>query len=87
MTAAVPQTPICRHAIVMYRGQMRRRPKSIIVEIGVPILAGQFLFDWTNSGLMSALGHFTVRAILLFSLLLLWAVFREHRDRKKQMCR
>ena len=66
---------------------MQRRLTSLIATIGLPVLIGQFLFDWLYGDLRSALAHFPVRAALLFAVLLAWAMFREHCERKKQAFR
>jgi hypothetical protein len=51
--------------------------------IGMPVLIGQFLFDWLHGDLRSALAHLLIRGALLFALLLAWTALREHRERKK----
>ncbi|WOK37242.1 hypothetical protein [Sphingomonas sp. C3-2] len=63
---------------------MQRRITNLTLKIGLPVLTGQFLFDWLSSDLWSATDHLPERAILIFAVLLLWAVFRERRDRKNQ---
>lgn len=63
---------------------MPRRLSSLTIKIGLPVLIGQFLFDWVSNGFLAAAGHLPVRAILIFAVLLLWALFREHRERKNQ---
>ncbi|MBB3692009.1 hypothetical protein [Sphingomonas sp. BK580] len=79
--------PRCGRATSLYGKLMRRRLKHLAFRIGLPVLAGQYLFDWMNSGFTFALDHFPVRAILLLSLLLLRAAYQEHRARKKQSFR
>ncbi|MBB3693172.1 hypothetical protein [Sphingomonas sp. BK580] len=66
---------------------MQRRLRHLAFKIGLPVLAGQYLSDWIDSGFSFALDHFPVRAILLLSLLLLCAAYQEHRARKKQTFR
>lgn len=66
---------------------MQRRLAKLISKIGLPVLIGQFLFDWLHGDLRSALAHLPVRAALLFAVLLAWAMFREHRERKKRAFR
>lgn len=63
---------------------MQRRVANLIVMVGLPVLIGQFVFDWIDSNLQSAVSHLPIRTILVFSMLLLWAASREHRERKKK---
>jgi hypothetical protein len=71
----------------MYHRPMQRRIIDLSVKVGLPVLTGQFVFDWLSSDLRSAITHLPTRAILIFAVLLLWAAFREHRERKKRTCR
>ncbi|KQS48476.1 hypothetical protein ASG20_15440 [Sphingomonas sp. Leaf198] len=66
---------------------MQRRVLNLIVIVGLPVLIGQFAFDWINSGLNSAASHLPTRAILILAVLLVWSVFREYRERKKRAVR
>ena len=66
---------------------MQRRLVSLTLKLGLPVLIGQFLFDWVGNDLRSAASHLPVRAALLFAVLLVWAAFREHRARNKQTFR
>lgn len=66
---------------------MQRRFINIMAKVGLPVLGGQFLVDWESRGFGGALGHLPVRAAMLFSLLLAWVAFREHRERKKRTFR
>ncbi|WP_283514331.1 hypothetical protein [Sphingomonas sp. 2R-10] len=52
--------------------------------IGLPVLIGQFLFHWASNDLPSAASHLPVRALLVFAVLLAWAILRERHERKKQ---
>jgi hypothetical protein len=66
---------------------MQRRLTNMTVKVGLPVLVGQFLFDWISSHLRSALSHLPIRVIVVFAVLLLWAAFTEHRARKKRTFR
>ena len=85
--SASPLTPICKHSGLIYDEQMQRRILNLIVMVGVPILIGQFAFDWINSGQNFAVSHLPTRAILILAVLLVWSVFREYRERKKRAVR
>lgn len=63
---------------------MQRRLTNLIAMIGLPVLIGQFLFDWISNDLSSAASHLPVRAFLIFAVLLAWAVLRERHERKKR---
>lgn len=60
---------------------------NIMAKVGLPVLGGQFLFDLASRGFGGAIGHLPVRAAILFSLLLAWVAFREHRERQKRKFR
>lgn len=64
--------------------QMMHRLISLLTKIGLPVLSGQFIFDWYDIGLPAAARHFPTRAALMLILLTAWAAFREHRERKKK---
>ena len=66
---------------------MPRRMLKLIVIVGLPVLVGQFAFDWINSDLNSAVSHLLTRAILILAVLLVWIAFREYRDRKTRTVR
>lgn len=66
---------------------MRRRMLKLIVIVGLPVLVGQFAFDWIDSDLRSAISHVPTRAILILAVLLVWAAFREYRERRKRTIR
>jgi hypothetical protein len=66
---------------------MQHRLASLTIKVGLPVLIGQFLSDWISNGLLSAAGHLPLRAILIFAVLLMWAAFREYRERKNQTFR
>jgi|GEM_PF-3422938 len=66
---------------------MQRRITKLIVMVGLPVLLGQFVFDWFSKDLQSALGHLPTRAIVIFAVLLMWAALREHRERQKRTFR
>lgn len=66
---------------------MQRRVTNLFVMTGLPVLIGLFIFDCINRGLQSAVGHLPVKAIVIFAVLLVWAAFREHRERKKRTSR
>jgi len=63
---------------------MQRRLIALILKIGLPVLAGQFLFDWLSNNLAAAVGHLPVRAAFLIAILFGWAAFREHQARNNQ---
>ena len=66
---------------------MQRRVLYLILMVGLPVLVGQFAFDWINSDLNSAVSHLPTRAILILAVLLVWTAFREYRDRKTRTVR
>lgn len=66
---------------------MQRRVLYLILMVGLPVLVGQFAFDWINSDLNPAVSHLPTRAILILAVLLVWTAFREYRDRKKRTVR
>ena len=66
---------------------MQRRVLYLILMVGLPVLVGQFAFDWINSDLNSAVSYLPTRAILILAVLLVWTAFREYRDRKKRTVR
>ncbi len=66
---------------------MQRRVLNLILMVALPVLAGQFAFDWINSDLNSAVSHLPTRAILILAVLLVWTVFWEYRERKKRTVR
>jgi membrane protein DedA with SNARE-associated domain len=66
---------------------MQRRLLRIIVMVGLPVLIGQFAFDWIESDLQSAISHFPTRAILILAVLLVWAAIWEYRERRKRAAR
>jgi len=63
---------------------MQRRVLNLILKVGLPVLGGQFAFDWISSDLNSAVSYLPTRAILILAVLLVWTAFREYRERKKQ---
>ncbi len=63
---------------------MQRRLTNLVAMIGLPVLIGQFLFDWISNDLPSAASHLLVRAFLIFAVLLAWSILRERHERKKQ---
>ncbi len=63
---------------------MQRRLANLIVRVGIPVLVGQFLFDWVSHDMRSALGHVPIRASLIFAVLLIWATYRDYRERNKR---
>ncbi|PZN92133.1 MAG: hypothetical protein DCF31_17510, partial [Alphaproteobacteria bacterium] len=71
----------------IYSEEMQRRLAMPIVTVGLPTLAGQFVFGWATSDLRSALGQLPMRAAVVLAILLLWAMFREHRERRKRTFR
>lgn len=71
----------------MYCEWMLRRIMDLLGKVGLPVLTSQFLFDWLNSGLRSAIAHLPTRAILILAVLLLWAAFRMGREHKKRTLR
>jgi hypothetical protein len=81
------RTPTCRHSGLLYDEQMERRVLYLILMVGLPVLVGQFAFDWINSDLNSAVSHLPTRAILILAVLLVWIAFREYRDRKTRTVR
>jgi len=66
---------------------MARRILKLIVIVGLPVLVGQFAFDWIDSDLRSAISHVPTRAILILAVLLVWVAFREYRERRKRTVR
>jgi predicted Na+-dependent transporter len=66
---------------------MQRRVLYLILMVVLPVLVGQFAFDWINSDLNSAVSHLPTRAILILAVLLVWTAFWEYRDRKKRTVR
>ena len=78
-----PLSPSCGHSGLIYDDRMQRRI-TLIIMVGLPVLIGQFVFDWIDSDLRSAVGHLPLRAILILLVLLIWAAFREHHERKKR---
>lgn len=66
---------------------MRRRILKLIVMVGLPVLIGQFAFDWIESDLQSAISHLPTRALLILAVVLVWAAFREYRERRKRTVR
>ncbi|KQN08183.1 hypothetical protein QP178_05115 [Sphingomonas aurantiaca] len=66
---------------------MARRILKLIVIVGLPVLVGQFAFDWIDSDSRSAISHVPTRAILILAVLLVWAAFREYRERRKRTIR
>jgi undecaprenyl pyrophosphate phosphatase UppP len=79
--------PACRHSGLVYVEQMQRRFLNLILIVGLPVLVGQFAFDWIDSDLNSAVSHLSTRALLVLAVLLVWTAFREYRERKKQTVR
>ena len=63
---------------------MQQRLTSLIAIIGLPVLIGQFLFDWNSDDLASAVSHLPVRAVLIFAVLLAWTALRERHGRRKR---
>jgi hypothetical protein len=66
---------------------MLRRFTSLATKTGFPVLGGQFVYDWYGSDLRFAAGNLPLRATLIFAVLLAWAAFREHSERKKRTFR
>ena len=66
---------------------MPRRILKLIVIVGLPVLVGQFTFDWIDSNLRSAISHVPTRAILILAVLLVWAAFRKYREGRKRTIR
>lgn len=66
---------------------MLNRLMSLTITVGLPVLTGQFLLDWFSSSLRLAASNLPLRAFLIFALLLMWAAFREQRQRKKRTFR
>jgi hypothetical protein len=64
---------------------MQHRLKSLTIKVGLPVLVGQFLFDWISGSLPAAASHLPVRAFYIFAVLLLWTAFREQRERKNRI--
>jgi hypothetical protein len=67
--------------------QMKRRLISLLIKIGLPVLVGQFIFQWVNSDLLAAARSLPIRALTMLVLLMAWAAFQEHRERKKRTFR
>ncbi len=80
-------SPTCGHSGLIYDEEMQRRVLYLILMVGLPVLVGQFAFDWINSDLNSAVSHLPTRAILILAVLLVWTAFREYRARKKRTVR
>lgn len=66
---------------------MQRRILKLIVMVGLPVLIGQFAFDWIESDLQSSISALPTRAILILAVLLLWTAFQEYRERRKRTVR
>ncbi len=66
---------------------MQRRILKLIVMVGLPVLIGQFAFDWIDSDLQSSISALPTRAILILAVLLLWTAFQEYRERRKRTVR
>lgn len=67
--------------------QMQRRILKLIVMVGLPVLIGQFAFDWIESDLQSAISHLPTRTLLILAVVLVWAAFREYRECRKRTVR
>lgn len=63
---------------------MQRRVTNLIIMVGLPALIGQFIFDWFDKDLRYALGYLPMGVIVISSTLLMWAAFRQRRERKKR---
>ncbi len=66
---------------------MQRRILKLIVMVGLPVLIGQFAFDWIESDLQSAISHLPTRTLLILAVVLVWAAFREYRECRKRTVR
>jgi hypothetical protein len=66
---------------------MKRRLILLIIKIGVPVVAGQFLYDWYQLGLTKAVGGLSIRAVLVVAILTAWWAFNEYRDVRKRSVR
>jgi hypothetical protein len=62
---------------------MRDRYWYLPAQVALPVLAGQFLFDWANDGFSDAIGHLPLRAGLTLAIALGWSLMRKRREEKQ----
>ena len=62
---------------------MHRRLIHLIIKNGLPVLTGQFLYDWFRRGFPTAVINLPIRVAVMMAILSAWWAFREYRERKK----
>jgi hypothetical protein len=70
-----------------YDAMMQRRLILLIIKIGLPVVTGQFLYDWYHRSVAKAVADLPIRAVLIVAVLSAWWAFSEYRDSKKRTVR